>query len=299
MLDLFDRLIAAKIPFKENLSGKELSAYRGGGAVKIVAYPESVSALKALTALATEFGVPYIPFGLGSNLLISDNGYDGIFISSIGFRNLSVRGNRLVSGSGVSLKRAMECAAENDVSGLEELSGIPASIGGMAKANAGSFGKEMADIISEVTVFDCQTGNVSVIKRRDIDYGYRTSGDTFRGKIILEAVIDGEHSDKVRKVSEHFLNERRKTQPSFPSLGSVFKRTNLGVGMGYYIDKAGLKGTRVGGAEISEKHAGFIVNRGGGTAADYIKLKRLAHDVVYRKFGISAEDEIEIIGKYD
>ena len=157
----------------------------------------------------------------------------------------------------------------------------------------------MADIISEVTVFDCQTGNVSVIKRRDIDYGYRTSGDTFRGKIILEAVIDGEHSDKVRKVSEHFLNERRKTQPSFPSLGSVFKRTNLGVGMGYYIDKAGLKGTRVGGAEISEKHAGFIVNRGGGTAADYIKLKRLAHDVVYRKFGISAEDEIEIIGKYD
>ena len=297
MVDLFERLIEARIPFKENLSGKELSAYRGGGKVALVAYPESVSALQKLTAVAEEYSVPYLPFGVGSNLLIRDGGFDGIFVSSIGFRNIRAEGNRLTLGGGVALKRAAECAAENGISALEELTGIPASIGGMTKSNAGAFGKEMADIVSEATVFDFKTGKVSKIPRADIDFGYRTSGETFDKKMILETVITGCRSDKVKKVSEHYLDQRKKTQPSFPSLGSVFKRSAPGVGIGYYIDRAGLKGTRRGGAEISAKHGGFIVNRGGGTAGDYLELKRLAHDVVFRKFGIDAEDEIEIIGK--
>lgn len=299
MIDLFDRLIEARIPFKENLSGKELSAYRGGGRVKIVAYPESVPALRRLSAAAEEFGIPLMPFGAGSNILISDNGFDGILVSSIGFRKLRSEGSKLICGGGAALKRAGECAEESGISAFEELTGIPASIGGMVRSNAGAFGKEMADIVSEATIYDFQTGKVTTIERKDIDFGYRTSGNTFAGKMIIEATIRGCSSERVRQVSEFYRAKRKKTQPSFPSLGSVFKRSGRGIGMGYYIDKAGLKGTRCGGAEISSKHAGFIVNRGGGTATDYLTLKLLAHDAVLRKFGIDAEDEIVIIGNHE
>ncbi len=296
MFDVFTELQEAKIAFKEHLSGKELTTYRAGGKVSVVAYPESVAALKKLVGIAMETGTKFMPIGLGSNVLIDEKGFDGILISSIGFRDIGIRGNRITAGSGVSLKRALEFSVEHDFSAFEELTGIPASVGGMAKCNAGSFGKEMGDIVASATVFDFKTGETQILPRSEIAYAYRSSGKSFSGKFILSVEVEGAHSERVLPLSRYYRDKRAGLQPGYPSLGSVFKRTPDGISLGYYIDKAGLKGVRSGGAEISDKHAGFIVNRGGGSAGDYLALKELARETVMRKFGVKAEDEIIVIG---
>ena len=154
----------------------------------------------------------------------------------------------------------------------------------------------MGDIVASATVFDFKTGETQILPRSEIAYAYRSSGKSFSGKFILSVEVEGAHSERVLPLSRYYRDKRAGLQPGYPSLGSVFKRTPDGISLGYYIDKAGLKGVRSGGAEISDKHAGFIVNRGGGSAGDYLALKELARETVMRKFGVKAEDEIIVIG---
>lgn len=287
----------SKIAFKTDLGGKELSAFRAGGKALVTAYPESVKALERLKDISEAFSLPLYPFGLGSNTLILDGGYDGIMVSMVGMRRISASGNELTLSAGIPVTVALDIAAEKGLGGLEELGGIPATIGGMTKTNAGAFGREMSDLVAEATVFDMKTGEVYKIKGSETDFEYRTSGATFHDKIILSVKLDLMPAAKIKEKCAYYTALRRETQPSRPSLGSTFKRTPDGIGAGYYIDKAGLKGTVIGGAEISSKHAGFIVNRGHATAADYTKLMALSSGAVKRKFGIDLEPEIEIIGK--
>lgn len=297
MLKIINELNDRKIAFKTGLGGKELSAFRGGGKAAFTAYPESVKALKDLCGIASAYEIEPFPFGLGSNVLILDGGFDGIMVSTVGLRRIELDGTTLTLSSGVPMTKIAEIAAKYELSGAEELCGIPATIGGMLKTNAGAFGKEIAEIVAEATVCDTKTGNMSVLKGNEIPFSYRSSGDAFRDKIIIYVKLKLCRGKNVGAKAEYFRNMRREYQPSLPSLGCTFKRTGEGISAGYYIDKSGLKGTRIGKAEISSKHAGFIVNRGGANASDYVKLMALASDAVRRKYGIELTPEIEIIGK--
>lgn len=299
MLKIINELNDRKIAFKTGLGARELSAFRGGGKVAFTAYPESIQALRELCSIASVYEIGLFPFGLGSNVLILDGGFDGIMVSTIGLRRIEVNGTSITVSSGVPMAKIGELTAKYELSGVEELFGIPATIGGMLKTNAGAFGREIGELVAEATVCDIKTGNISVIKGSDVPFSYRSSGDAFRDKIIIYVTLKLSRGKNVGAKAEYFRDLRRESQPSLPSLGSAFKRTADGISAGYYIDKAGLKGARIGKAEISSKHAGFIVNRGGASASDYVKLMSLASDAVRRKYDIELTPEIEIIGKED
>ncbi len=299
MLKLINELNDRKIAFKTGLGGRELTTFRAGGKALITAYPESVKALESLKEISSAFSLRLFPFGTGSNVLILDGGFDGIMVSTVGIRCIERHTNELKLSAGIPMKTISEITAEYGLSGAEELVSIPATLGGMIKTNAGAFGRETGELVAEATVFDLRTGEVAVLKGSDIPFSYRSSADAFKNRIILGATLRLEHGANVKAKTEYFKKLRHELQPSLPSLGSTFKKTDCGIGAGYYIDKCGLKGTRIGGAEISEKHAGFIVNRGGASADDYLKLMELAAYTVKRKFDIDLTPEIEIIGKED
>lgn len=297
MKDVIKMLTSGNIPFKTDMPATLVSSYRGGGTAAVIAYPESTAALAECVRIASENGVPCLPLGNGTNILVRDGGFYGIMISLIGFRTVTRRGDSLVCGAGAGLAGIAARAAEYNLSGLEELSGIPGTAGGALKMNAGAFGRELSELVDSVTVYDAVSRKVIRLTRGEIPFSYRSSGNVFEKAFALETTLTLAEGVAVKEKSEFYREQRRAKQPCAPSLGSVFLKTADGMGAGYYIDKAGLKGARVGGAEISEKHANFIVNRGGGTAEDYCSLMSLARTVVGSKYGITLEPEIVIVGE--
>lgn len=297
MKDVIKMLTSGNIPFKTDMPATLVSSYRGGGTTAVIAYPESSAALAECLRAAAENGVPYMPLGNGTNILVKDGGFNGIMISLIGFRNVTRHGNSLVCGAGAGLASIANTAARCNLSGLEELSGIPGTAGGALRMNAGAFGRELSELIDSVTVYDTVAREVRRLTRGEIPFSYRSSGNVFEKAVALETTLLLTEGVSVKEKSDFYRDKRRSKQPCAPSLGSVFLKTADGMSAGYYIEKSGLKGARVGGAEISEKHANFIVNRGGGTAKDYCSLMSLAHTVVESKYGITLEPEIVIVGK--
>ena len=291
-------LTSVGVDVARQVPAKEISLFRAGGVIDLIATPHTVTELVTTIKLARSHHLPLFTLGGGSNLLVKDGGYHGVAISLKHFNGILLDGNHVFVGASEKLPHIAYFSAKNQLSGLEALSGIPATIGGATIKNAGCYGVEISDIIEAVTLLDLNSLTIKRISRAEIDYSYRSSGDTFKDSIVLyvRLRLSPSNGDLIKSITD-YRAKRLASQPTEPSLGSVFLKTPEGVSAGYYVDKARLKGTRIGGAQISDKHANFIINTGCATATDYLKLTALMHDVVYKKYKISLQKEIDIIGE--
>lgn len=275
------------------------TSFHIGGPAELMAQPQSEAELQSLLLKAAEAAVPVTLVGNGSNLLVRDKGIRGLVIK-LGsmLRDIKVSGNVLTFGSGVSLAQASKKAAELGLSGMEFAVGIPGSIGGAVYMNAGAYDGEMSKVVKSVRVMDA-AGEVSELSAGELDFGYRHSALQGSSKIVTSVTVELAAGDKqaIAEKMADFSNRRITKQPlELPSAGSMFKRPP-GYFAGTLIDQTGLKGYTVGGAQVSTKHAGFVVNIGGATAADVLQLISDVQAKVFAAHGVKLEPEVLVLGE--
>lgn len=237
--------------------------------------------------------------GKGSNILFSDKGYDGMIIKMPSSSEFTLKENDVYASAGASLYSLAAFCASSSLSGLEFAGGIPGTVGGGIVMNAGAYGGELKDVIKTVTLCD-ENGNIFTLNNEEMEFGYRKSIVSKKALTVLSAVFSltpGKESD-IRDLMASLNAKRREKQPlNFPSAGSAFKRPE-GNYAGALIEQAGLKGFSLGGASVSAKHAGFIVNDNGATSADIYNLIRHVQNTVFESSGIMLEPEIKMIGEF-
>lgn len=276
------------------------TTFRIGGPADFYLCPHSTKEVQQAVQICKEENLPYFILGNGSNLLVSDKGYRGVIIQLWkNFSDISVKGCCITAKAGALLSKVAAEALEAGLTGMEFASGIPGTIGGAVFMNAGAYGGEMKDIIKEVKVLD-DRGEVRVLSNEEMKLGYRTSIVKEKGYTVLSAVLElkkGEPS-VIRETMEDLKNRRTSKQPlDMPSAGSTFKRPE-GYFAGKLIMDSGLRGFSVGGAQVSEKHCGFVVNKGGATAEDVTALIREVQRRVKEKFGVELETEVRFLGEF-
>ena len=277
------------------------TTFRIGGPADLFVTPGSIQAVADSIRICKETQTPYAVIGNGSNLLVSDTGYRGVIIQ-IG-RNLnqvSVNGEEIRAQAGAMLSVIAKTALSESLTGFEFASGIPGTLGGAAVMNAGAYGGEMKDVLTEVTVLT-REGEIRTIPAEKLEMGYRTSLAAKNGWIILEAVLKFQKGDAeaIRGRMEELKMQRVTKQPlDLPSAGSTFKRPE-GYFAGKLIMDAGLRGFTVGGAQISEKHCGFVVNKGGATAEDVRNLICAVQKKVQEDAGVKLEPEVKFLGEFN
>lgn len=276
------------------------TTFRIGGPADLFVTPGSIQAVADSIRICKETQTPYAVIGNGSNLLVSDTGYRGVIIQ-IG-RNLnqvSVNGKEIRAQAGAMLSVIAKTALSESLTGFEFASGIPGTLGGAAVMNAGAYGGEMKDVLTEVTVLT-REGEIRTVPAEKLEMGYRTSLAAKNGWIILEAVLKFQKGDAeaIRGRMEELKMQRVTKQPlDLPSAGSTFKRPE-GYFAGKLIMDAGLRGFTVGGAQISEKHCGFVVNKGGATAEDVRNLICAVQKKVQEDEGVKLEPEVKFLGEF-
>lgn len=274
------------------------TTFRIGGPADVMFFPETPQEILVAQALATESGVPVTVIGCGSNLLVSDAGIRGLVIA-LGkpFSRIEVRENAIFAQAGARLSAVANAALAHGLTGLEFASGIPGSVGGGAYMNAGAYGGQLSDVLTEVELL--RDGMAVRVPASEMDFGYRHSAAMESGALITGATFALQPGDpeEIRARMDDLNGRRRDKQPlEYPSAGSTFKRPE-GYFAGALIEQAGLKGCRIGGAMVSEKHAGFIVNAGNATAQDVFELiMRVQHTVLDRS-GVWLEPEVRLIGE--
>ncbi len=273
------------------------TTFRVGGPADVLFLPESAEELRQAMELAREAGEDCLVIGNGSNLLVRDGGVRGLVIKLAGpMSGISVEGTSIRAQAGASLSQVSRAALQASLTGLEFASGIPGSLGGALAMNAGAYGGELSQVVREAMVL--MDGRVQTLSREELAMGYRTSRLLREGGIVLSAVLDLKEGDasQIAETMDELNRRRREKQPlSFPSAGSTFKRPE-GYFAGALIEQAGLKGYAIGGAQVSEKHAGFLINRGGATASDLLRLIEYVQERVYAQSGVRLETEVRICG---
>lgn len=278
---------------------KNHTSFKIGGRADMFVSVTSEEQLVSLIKTARGSGVPYMIMGNGSNMLVGDGGIRGLVLQiGSGMNEVKVSGSIITAQAGALMSRIASEAARASLSGFEALSGIPGTLGGGIFMNAGAYGGEIKDIVKTVTYAD-ETGDIKTIENSDCCFGYRTSVFTSGGKYILSAELElkpGNEAD-IRAAMADYNKRRSDKQPlSLPSAGSTFKRPQ-GYFAGRLIEDANLKGYQIGGAKVSEKHAGFVVNSGGATAEDVLRLIDHIRETVKTQFGVDLEPEIRLIGE--
>lgn len=286
-----------KIEYSENTPLAPHTTFRIGGAARLAVFPKNADeAAAAFDILRTE-GVRILVIGNGSNLLVSDNGFDGAAVILTGLRSVETCGCRITAGAGVPLTRLAVEASKSSLTGLEFAYGIPGTVGGGIYMNAGAYGGDMSQAVVSSRYYDLATGEKGTLDASSHEFAYRHSAYMGGSKVILSATFElivGDQAEIAAKMDD-LMSRRRDKQPlEYPSAGSVFKRGN-GFITAQAIDEAGLKGRTVGGAQVSEKHAGFIVNRGGATARDVLELIGIIKAEIKAKFGYDIECEVRYI----
>lgn len=293
-----------EITGEKNASADEVmsahTTFRVGGPADYFASPSDVDQVAGLIELCRKCEIPYFVLGNGSNLLVSDVGYRGMIINIMDNMNgITVDGDVITAQAGAKLVRVSRLARDNSLTGLEFASGIPGTIGGAVYMNAGAYGGEMKDVVTSVKVMDAD-GHIYDMSSDELDFSYRHSAVEAEGLIVLEvtmklaAGVQQDIDDRMKELSD----SRRTKQPlEYPSAGSTFKRPE-GYFAGKLIMDAGLRGYSVGGAQVSEKHCGFVVNRGGATAADVTGLIRDVQKKVMDQFGVMLELEVKMLGDF-
>ena len=278
---------------------KRHTSFRAGGPADWYAAPETADELAAVCRACQRAGSRFYVIGNGSNLLVSDEGFRGVIISTEKFQNLEISGKSLKAGAGVLLSKAANAALRAGLTGLEFAAGIPGSVGGAAVMNAGAYGSEMKNVLKRVTVLS-PDGNVLTLDAKELALGYRTSIIPKKGYVVLDAEFSLECGDMeaIRQKMDELAGKRKEKQPlEYPSAGSTFKRP-AGDFAGKLIDEAGLRGFGVGGAQVSEKLCGFVINRGGATAADIVELCRQVKERVFQNSGVELELEVKLLGEF-
>lgn len=286
------------VEYKEGFCLAEISPIKIGPKAFAVAYPKSFDELILLANFLNDYQIKYKILGRMSNVLFLDDFYDGIVIRTDRLNNFSVNQKELDASCGTSLPCLCNILCKAGLSGLEGLSGIPSSLGGALFGNAGAFGYEISNRVLDVVCYDEKTHEIITLLKDSIEFSYRRSLFKSSDYVILSARFLLSQSDEItiRNEMERCRKARFSSQPiDKPSLGSTFKRPKDGGFAASLIDGCGLKGYSVGGAQISTKHAGFIINNGGATAKDYVDLSNYVADRVYEKHKIRLEREIEII----
>ncbi len=282
-----------RIFYKEEEPLANYTTLRIGGSSKLIVFPEE-DTLRDLMAVIKNESIPYYIIGGGSNLLISDRGFRGVIINTRKMNRIEQEGLKITLSSGVMLEKVLAFLSQKKLSGMEGLIGIPGTIGGAIYGNAGSFGYEIKDCLQEITVID-EKLEYKTLKQEDINFSYRSSGLP-KNFIITAACfkLKQENIDIVSKMKE-FLLQKRLSQPlKERSAGCVFKNPD-GHSAGYLIDKAGLKGTRIGDIVVSSLHANYFINVGCGKAEDFLKLMDTVKERVFKVFSIELEPEIKYL----
>jgi len=278
---------------------KNHTSLRIGGNADILLVPHDVMQLAQIIQLSKQHGIPYFVMGNGSNLLVSDKGIRGLTIKTHNaIQHVNVNKNYITAGCGVLLSKLSNIALKNGLTGLEFASGIPGTLGGAIVMNAGAYGGEMKDVVVETKYID-EDGTIKTIKGEEHKFGYRTS--IFQGtqKIVVESTLKLDFGDMVdiKNKMDDLNTRRREKQPlDMPSAGSTFRRPE-GYYAGKLIQDSGLKGFRIGGAQVSEKHCGFIVNTGNATAKDVLDLVQHIQATVKEKFNVELHTEIKFVGE--
>ena len=282
-----------------NFPLKEHTTFKIGGVADLYVCPNNLMELINSLSILKENNVPYFLLGAGSNLLISDKGIRGAVIKlGEGFDYAHAKGDYILAGAGVSLAKLASEAKCAELTGLEFASGIPGSLGGALFMNAGAYGGEMKDVVTEVSFIDSD-GTVKTVSCNECDFGYRKSIFSKGDKIIISAKLTLKKGNKeeISAKMRELNGKRKEKQPlEYPSAGSTFKRPE-GHFAGSLIEQAGLKGYTLGGAQVSEKHAGFIINTGNATAKDVCELIEYVKKTVFEKFGVQLEPEVKITGE--
>lgn len=283
--------------FTENAPMSEYTSFKIGGPADILAAPKSQEMLRDLIVAAREAEVPFFILGKGSNILVNDLGVRGLVIATGGLDSLCLLDDVTVKcGCGVQLSRLCNFALENELSGLEFAFGIPGTAGGAAYMNAGAYGGEMKDILiscSHIT----PDGEFGALEGDDLHLDYRQSAYTFNSCAVTQLTLRLSKAPcgEIKARMNDLLGRRKDKQPlDFPSAGSTFKRPD-GYFAGALIEQCGLKGFSIGGATVSEKHAGFVINSGGATCKDVLQLVKHIQSVVLKETGVTLEPEIKII----
>lgn len=286
------------IDIKKQIPLSRYTFTKTGGPAEFVAFPKTVDEVKQLVKATRDNKIPLTIIGNASNLIIRDGGIDGLVIILTELKEIKVTGNQVTADAGARIIDTAFTAANHGLSGMEFAAGIPGSIGGGVFMNAGAYGGEMQEVVQSVNVLT-RAGELKTYSNAEMNFSYRHSLVQENGDIVLSATFALKSGDKLEILDQmHYLNAlRRYKQPlEYPSCGSVFKRPT-GHFVGPMIIKAGLQGKQIGGAQDSLKHAGFIVNKGGATATDYLNLIHLIQEVIKEKFGLDLHTEVRIIGK--
>lgn len=299
-LDQIDRRLRRDCPHLELRQQEPMSRYttfQVGGPAALMALPADAAQLEAAARAARDEGVEPLFVGNGSNLLVDDGGIDGFVIRTAPrVSQLSVRGDTLEAGAGISLARLAVEAANRGLTGLEFAHGIPGSLGGAAVMNAGAYGGEMCQVICRVRALDGQ-GQIQELDTAACEFSYRHSKFSQGGWLVLSAQVRLEPGDpqSIRGRMEELMAKRRAKQPlEYPSAGSTFKRPE-GHFAAALIEGCGLKGLAVGGAQVSAKHAGFVINTGGATCRDILELMDQIRERVFRETGVTLEPEVRYV----
>ncbi len=286
------------VGFKLNEPMSLHTSFKIGGAADIFISVRSVTELSALLKMCGELNIPRFIIGKGTNLLVSDSGIAGAVISLADMNGISVAGEEITCGAGAALSDVCRAALDNSLTGLEFAYGIPGSIGGAVYMNAGAYGGEMSAVVLSAECL-MPDGSVSKVQIEDMNFGYRKSVFKENGMTVLSAVLRLKEGNKteIKEKMDDYISRRKSKQPlEYPSAGSFFKRPE-GYFAGALIEKNGLKGVTVGGAQVSVKHAGFIINRGGATCEDVKKLSRKVSDTVFLADGVKLEREVIFVGR--
>lgn len=279
---------------------KKHTTFRVGGNADYFVMPKNAKEIKEIVRICQNAGMPYYVLGNGSNLLVGDKGYRGVMLQIYKQMNgIWIEEDRVKAQAGALLARVGSMALEAELTGFEFAAGIPGTVGGAVAMNAGAYGGEMKDIIVSATVLTPE-GEIVTFNKEELELGYRTSVVAKKGYIVLEAEYQLQRGsrEQIRARMDELKTQRVTKQPlEYPSAGSTFKRPE-GYFAGKLIQDAGLRGFQVGGAQVSEKHCGFVINKEQATAADIKNLMEQVSEQVLQKFGVKLEPEVKILGEF-
>ena len=301
MPDFFRFAASLELPVRAQEPMSRHTTFQIGGPAEYFVEPRTAGEMRRIMAFCTGGGLPFLPVGRGSNLLVSDAGIRGVVASCAGLRQIRFADAgdgtvRFFAGAGLPLREACVAVRERSLTGLEFAYGIPGSVGGAVYMNAGAYGGEMKDVVAAASFVGPETAGT--LAGAQLDFGYRHSAFTAGGRTVTEAEFRLHQGDReaIAGRMEELMGRRESKQPlELPSAGSVFRRPP-GRYAGTLIEGCGLKGLRVGGAQVSLKHAGFIVNTGGATCADVRALVEKIRREVFRQTGVELQPEIKMVG---
>ncbi len=297
MYRVIDYLKKHDVEFKRNLKLSDISAIKTGGSSRLAVYPENADEMIGVLRTARELGFEYKIVGNASNILFPDGNFKPILISTKRMNAVSNLGEIAFSFCGASLASMIRYMARRGFGGLESLFGIPATVGGAVFNNAGAFGDDISSSFLYGIIYSPREDKISILDNFDMRFSYRKSILQSRELVLLFAAFAfiSKDEEKIKSEIKDNMKKRRSSQPTeCPSLGSVFKKRD-GTSVSALIDRLGMKGVCVGGAEISKKHAGFIVNRGGASSGDVIELIGIVKNEIYKNYGFLPDEEIEIL----